>query len=113
MKGFSDITGMLGKFQEVQGKMNQMQQELANQSIEASSGGGMVTAKVNGKGDLLEVKIDPETVNPDDVEMLEDLVKAAVNAALAKSQELMKQEMSKLTGGLNIPGLDQLGNLFR
>lgn len=113
MTGFSDITGMLGKFQEVQGKMNQLQQELANQSIEASSGGGMVTAKVNGKGDLLEVKIDPETVNPDDVEMLEDLVKAAVNAALAKSQELMKQEMSKLTGGLNIPGLDQLGNLFR
>ena len=113
MKGFSDITGMLGKFQEVQGKMKQIQEDLANQSIEASSGGGMVTAKVNGKGELLDVKIDPQTVNPDDVEMLEDLVKAAVNAALAKSQELMKQEMSKLTGGLNIPGLDQLGSMFK
>ena len=113
MTGFGDITGMLGKFQEVQGKMKQIQEELANQSVEASSGGGMVTARVNGKGDLLEVKIDPETVNPDDVEMLEDLVKAAVNAALAKSHELMKEEMSKLTGGLNIPGLDQLGNMFR
>ncbi|MCH9022252.1 MAG: YbaB/EbfC family nucleoid-associated protein [Planctomycetes bacterium] len=113
MKGFSDITGMLGKFQEVQGKMKQIQEDLANQSVEASSGGGMVTATVNGKGDLLGVKIDPETVDPNDVEMLEDLVKAAVNAALAKSQELMKEEMGKLTGGLNIPGLDQLGNLFR
>ena len=113
MKGFSDITGMLGKFQEVQGKMKQIQEELASQSVEASSGGGMVTAKVNGKGELLGVKIGPETVDPNDVEMLEDLVKAAVNAALAKSQELMKQEMSKLTGGLNIPGLDQLGSLLR
>ena len=113
MKGFNDITGMLGKFQEVQGKMKQIQEDLATQSVEASSGGGMVTATVNGKGNLLDVKIDPETVNPNDVEMLEDLVKAAVNAALAKSQELMKEEMNKLTGGLNIPGLDQLGNLFR
>ena len=106
MVGFGDIAGMMGQFKNIQANMQQMQEELANKSVEASSGGGMVTAKVNGKGELLDIKIDAQVANGD-VEMLEDLVVAAVTAAIAKSREIMQQEMSKVTGGLNIPGLDQ------
>ena len=72
----------------------------------------MVTAQVNGKGELVDIKIEPSAVNADDVEMLEDLIKAAVSAAYQKSQEEMKQEMMKLTGGLDMKGLEQLGSLL-
>jgi DNA-binding YbaB/EbfC family protein len=91
--------------QELQAKLAKAQEELAEAKIEASSGGGAVTVTVNGQQQVLSVKISPEAIEPDDVEMLEDLVLAAVNEALTKSQEMAAKRMGKLTGGLNIPGL--------
>ena len=91
--------------QELQAKLAKAQEELAEAKIEASSGGGAVTVTVNGQQQVLSVKISPEAIEPDDVEMLEDLVLAAVNEALTMSQEMAAKRMSKLTGGLNIPGL--------
>jgi hypothetical protein len=82
-----------------------MQQELEGREVSAQAGGGMVEATVNGKGELLKLKLEPEVVDPDDIEMLSDLVVAAVGEAQRRAQEMMAQEMGKLTGGLNIPGL--------
>ena len=110
--GLGDMAGMFGKVQEMQAKMKQMQEEAQKKTVEASSGGGMVTAKVNGKGDLLDLKIDAAVVDVNDLEMLEDLIKAAVNAAVAKSHQMLQEEMGKLTGGLNLPGMDQLSKMF-
>lgn len=110
--GLGDMAGMFGKVQEMQTKMKEIQQEAQKKTVEASSGGGMVTAKVNGKGDLLNLKIDAAVVDVNDLEMLEDLIKAAVNAAVAKSQQHLQEEMGKLTGGLNLPGMDQLSKMF-
>jgi len=112
MMGFGDLTKMLGQFKDIQANMQQAQAELQNKSVEASSGGGMVTAKMNGKGELLELKIDKTAVDVDDLEMLEDLVKAAVNAANTKSKEMVQEEMSKAMGGVNIAGLEQLGQML-
>jgi DNA-binding YbaB/EbfC family protein len=93
--------------QQMQKKMAQIQDELATQTVEASSGGGMVRCVVNGKQEIISLAIEPEVVDPDDVEMLQDLVMAAVSEALKKSQELMTAEMGKVAGGLglNLPGL--------
>ncbi len=91
--------------QKIQEKIAEVQKDLINRRVEASSGGGMVTVVANGKQEVLSVKIDPSVVNQQDVEMLEDLVTAAVNEALRKSQELIQEEMSKVTGGIKIPGL--------
>ncbi|MBQ6669350.1 MAG: YbaB/EbfC family nucleoid-associated protein, partial [Deltaproteobacteria bacterium] len=91
--------------QMMQQKIERLQEELGEREVEASAGGGMVLAKVNGKQQLLSIKIDPAAVDPQDVEMLEDLVTAAVNEALRKSSEMVQEEMSKITGGINIPGL--------
>jgi DNA-binding YbaB/EbfC family protein len=91
--------------QQMQKKMLQMQEELAHRTVEATVGGGMVTVTVNGKNEVLQVKVEPQVVDPDDVEMLEDLIVAGVNEALRKAQEMASEEMGKLTGGLNIPGL--------
>jgi DNA-binding YbaB/EbfC family protein len=112
MAGFGDLTKMLGQVREMQSNMQRMQEELSRRTVEASSGGGMVRVQVNGKGELLSVKIDRNAVDVNDVEMLEDLIKAAVNAAVAKSQQEMKDEMLKVTGGLNLPGLDQLSKMM-
>ncbi len=104
MKGFGN---MMKQIKLMQQKMQKIQEELAEKKVEGSAGGGMVTAVVNGKQELLEIKIDKEVVDSEDVEMLQDLIVAAVNQALKKSQEMMNEEMAKLTGGLgiNIPGL--------
>jgi len=91
--------------QELQARLAKAQEELAEAKIEASSGGGAVTVTVNGQQQVLSVKISPEAIEPDDVEMLEDLVLAAINEGLAKSQELAAERMRQVTGGLNIPGL--------
>jgi len=91
--------------QQMQAKMMKLQEELAAKTVEASAGGGMVTAIVNGKYELVSLKIEKDVVNPDDVEMLQDLIVAAVNEAVRKAQEMAQAEMAKLTGGLNIPGL--------
>jgi DNA-binding YbaB/EbfC family protein len=91
--------------QELQAKLAKAQQELANITIEVSSGGGAVKVTINGQQKIQSIKVSPEAINPEDVEMLEDLVLTAVNEAIAKSQELAAQRLGKLTGGLKIPGL--------
>ncbi|HKD00678.1 MAG TPA: YbaB/EbfC family nucleoid-associated protein [Methylomirabilota bacterium] len=102
MKGFGNI---MKEAQKLQAQMAAMQEEVAKRKVDATAGGGMVTVEANGKQELTAVKIDPEVVNKDDVQMLEDLVLAAANEALRKSRELVQQELGKLTGGLKIPGL--------
>jgi len=90
--------------QKLQSRMAEMQAELGNRTVSAQAGGGMVEAVVNGRQELLSLRIDPEVANPDDVEMLQDLILAAVNEALNRSRDMVAQEMSKLTGGMQIPG---------
>lgn len=99
------IKNMMKQAQQMQAKIAKVQEDLKLKEVEASAGGGMITAVVNGAQELLSVKIEREIVNPDDVEMLQDLVRAAVNEALRKSRELMSEEMGKVTGGLGIPGM--------
>jgi DNA-binding YbaB/EbfC family protein len=96
---------MLRQAQELQAKLAKAQEELAEATVEASSGGGAVKVTINGQQKILSIKISPEAINPEDAELLEDLVLTAVNEAVAKSQELAAQRLGKLTGGLKIPGL--------
>ena len=96
---------MMKQAQKLQAQMAKLQEDLANLVVEASSGGGAVTVSVNGQQQLLSVKISPEVVDANDVEMLQDMVLTAANEALAKAQEVAAKQMSSLTGGLNIPGL--------
>jgi DNA-binding YbaB/EbfC family protein len=102
VKGIGNI---LKQAQEMHSRISQLQEEMAARRVESSSGGGMVSVEMNGKQELLSIWIDPEVVNKDDVEMLQDLIRAAVNEAIRKSQEMMTEEMKKITGGLNLPGL--------
>ena len=96
---------MMKQAQQLQSKMLKLQEEMADKTVETTSGGGMVKVVANGRQQVLSIQIEKEVVDPDDVEMLQDLILAAINDALIKSQEMATQEMSKLTGGLNIPGL--------
>jgi DNA-binding YbaB/EbfC family protein len=100
-----NMNNMLKQVQKMQKQMEEMQSELEQREVEASSGGGAVTIKVNGKKEVLDVVIKPEVVDPDDIEMLQDLILAATNEALRKAEEMMAREMGKITGGMNIPGL--------
>ncbi len=100
-----NIMSMMKQAQKLQAKMAEMQAELGNRTATAQAGGGMVEATVNVRQELLSLRIDPEVASPDDVEMLQDLILAAVNEALNRSREMMAQEMSKLTGGMQIPGM--------
>lgn len=100
-----NFSTIIKQAQQMQKKMMQLQEELAAKTVEASSGGGMVTAVVNGKHELVSLKIEKDVVNPDDIEMLQDLIVAAVNEAVRKAQEMATAEMSKITGGLNVPGM--------
>jgi hypothetical protein len=112
MKGFGNMGDMMKQMQKqavtMQKRAEEIQEDLKERVVEASSGGGMVTVHVNGKQEPLSIKIDPEVVDPNDVQMLEDLVLAAVSQAMKKSQEMYQEEMGKLTGGLNVPGLSNL-----
>jgi DNA-binding YbaB/EbfC family protein len=101
-KGLGNI---LKQAQQMHAKISQLQEEMAEKTIEASSGGGMVNIVMNGKQQVLTIRIDPEVVNREDIEMLQDLIVAAVNEGIRKSQEMMAEEMKKITGGLSIPGL--------
>jgi DNA-binding YbaB/EbfC family protein len=101
-KGLGNLMKMAQKAQQ---DMMRVQEELAQKQIEASAGGGMVVAVVNGKQELISIKIEKDVVDPQDVEMLQDLIVAAVNEALRKAQEMITAEMGKVTGGMNIPGL--------
>ena len=91
--------------QQMQAKMMRVQEELEAKTVEATSGGGMVTAILNGKHELVSLKIEKEVVDPEDIGMLQDLIVAAVNEGVRKAQEMAQEEMAKITGGLNIPGL--------
>jgi DNA-binding YbaB/EbfC family protein len=99
--------------QKLQSKMAEMQEEAKKKTVEATAGGGMVTVVASGAGEIISIKIEKDVVNPDDVEMLQDLIMAAVNEALRRAQEMVNGEMSKLTGGLQLPGLGGLGNLLK
>lgn len=103
--GMGDMGKMMKQVQKMQNDMQKMQDELAERVIETSAGGGAVKVKANGKYEIEEIKIDPEVIDPEDAQMLEDLVISAVNEALKEVQEMIKTEMNKITGGMNIPGL--------
>ena len=96
---------MMKQVQKMQADMAKLQEELATRTVESTAGGGVVRAVANGKQELVSVEIKPEAVDPEDVEMLQDLILTAVNGALKQSQEMVAKEMGKVTGGLNIPGL--------
>lgn len=100
-KGFGNL---MRQAQQLQAKMLKVQEEMATRTAEATAGGGMITAVANGRQELVSIKV-KKVVNPEDIEMLQDLIVAAVNAALKKAQEMVSEEMKKLTGGMNLPGL--------
>ncbi|QQY79843.1 hypothetical protein EDD65_10780 [Keratinibaculum paraultunense] len=103
--GMGNMGNMMKQMKKVQKQMEELQKQLEQSEVEASVGGGAVTAKANGKKEIISITIDESVVDPEDVEMLQDLVLAAVNEALRKAEELAAKEMNKLTGGMNIPGL--------
>lgn len=96
---------MLKQAQQLQSKIFKLQEEMADKTVEASVGGGMVKVTANGKQQIVSVTIDPEVVDPEDVQMLQDLIVSGANEALKKAQDMVSEEMNKLTGGFNIPGL--------
>lgn len=102
---FGNFGEMLRRAQEIGQNMKEKQEELARHTFEVSSGGGMVQMTFNGKGEALSLHIDPEIIDREDPSVLQDLVLSAMNEGTRRSQELMKEEMGKLAGGLNIPGL--------
>lgn len=102
MKGMGNL---MKQAQQLQGRIAALQEELGGRTVEATAGGGMVKVTVNGKQELVSLTIEKEVIDPEDKEMLEDLVAAAINEGLNRSREMVQSEMAKLTGGLNIPGL--------
>jgi len=108
MKGISNMGNLMKQAQQIQAKMAKLKEELGEKTVEVSSGGGMVTVVVNGRQEILSIKIDPEVINPNDSEMLQDLILAALNDGLSRTKNMVTEEMRKLTGGIdisNIPGL--------
>ena len=104
-KELGDMANLLKKAQQIRQELDRVQEELKQRVVEGTAGGGMVRVRVNGQQEVVSVEIEREVVDPDDVQMLEDLVKAAATQALTKAKEAAKEEVMKLTGGLNIPGL--------
>ena len=102
MKGLGDL---MKKAQQMKASMDRLQEELATREVEAGAGGGMVTARATGAQEIVSIEIDPSVIDPAEREMLQDLVQAAVNEALRKSKEMMKEEMAKITGGLPVPDI--------
>jgi DNA-binding YbaB/EbfC family protein len=100
-----DMQEILRQAQQMQERLARIQEELAGKTVEASAGGGMVTVVVNGRQEVVSVRIEKEVVSPDDVELLQDLVAGAMNEAMSRSRKMMADEMAKITGGLNLPGL--------
>jgi len=103
------IGDMMKQAQKMQQEMGKIQEESKKKTVEAAAGGGMVVVVANGALEIVSIKIEKDVVNPDDIEMLQDLVAAAVNEALRRAQQMVSEDMGKVTGGMNIPGL---GNLF-
>ena len=104
-KGLGNLSGMVKQAMEMKAKMEEMKEKLGDETVEAAAGGGMVQVVVNGRFELLSIKIDPEVIDTDDPEMLETLVRAAINEGIMKVQVLVKDKMKELTGGMDIPGL--------
>lgn len=100
-----NMAKMMKQVQRMQAQMAKIQEELAERTVESTSGGGVVKVVANGKQEIVSIEISPEAIDPEDVEMLQEMVLTAVNDALKQSQEMVAQEMGKITGGLNIPGL--------
>jgi hypothetical protein len=103
---------LMRQAQKLQEEMMKAQEEAKKKTVEATAGGGMVTVVASGSGTIVSIKIEKDVVNPDDVEMLQDLILAASNEAIRRAQELVSSDMSKLTGGLNMPGMGDLGGMF-
>jgi len=103
--GMANMGKMMKQVQQMQEKMQKMQEEIEQRTIEVTAGGGAVKVIANGKQQIVAIEISPDVVDPEDVEMLQDIVLAAVNEAIQKTQEMMQEEMKKITGGISIPGL--------
>ncbi|HUU80573.1 MAG TPA: YbaB/EbfC family nucleoid-associated protein [Acidobacteriota bacterium] len=108
MKGIPNMGQLMKQAQQFQSKMAKLQEELGDRTVEASSGGGMVTVVINGRQEILSLNIDKEVIDPNDPEMLRDLIMAAINDAMSRAKAMMNEEMGKLTKGINIPGLPGL-----
>lgn len=108
MKGIPNMGQLVKQAQAFQAKLAKLQEELGERTVEASSGGGMVTVVVNGRQEMVSIRIEREVVSPEDVDMLQDLILAAVNDGMRRAKEMVNEEMGKLTKGLNIPGLPGL-----
>ncbi|MBK5100652.1 MAG: YbaB/EbfC family nucleoid-associated protein [Desulfobacteraceae bacterium] len=108
MKGIPNMGQLMKQAQQFQSKMAKLQEELGDRTVEASAGGGMVSVVVNGRQEIISLHIDPEVINPDDQEMLHDLIMAAINDALTRAKAMMNEEMGKLTKGINLPNIPGL-----
>jgi DNA-binding YbaB/EbfC family protein len=108
MKGIPNMGQLMKQAQQFQSKMAKLQEELGDRTVEASAGGGMVSVVVNGRQEIISLHIEPEVINADDPEMLQDLIMAAINDALSRAKAMMNEEMGKLTKGINIPGIPGL-----
>ena len=107
------LGNIMKEAQKMQAEMARVQEKAKQKTAEATAGGGMVTVMASGAGEIVSVKIEKEVVDPEDVEMLQDLIMAASNEALRRAQEMVNEEMSKLTGGMQLPGLGDLGSLLK
>ena len=108
MKGMPNMGSLLKQAQQFQAKMAKLQEELGEKTVEATAGGGMVTVVANGRQEVLSIRIDPEVIKPEEAEMLQDLILAAVNDALSRAKSVVNEEMGKLTHGLNLPNIPGL-----
>lgn len=108
MKGMPNMGSLLKQAQQFQAKMAKLQEELGEKTVEASAGGGMVTVVANGRQEVLSIRVDPEVIKPEEAEMLQDLILAAVNDALSRAKSMVNEEMGKLTHGLNLPNIPGL-----
>jgi len=108
MKGMPNMGNLMKQAQQFQAKMTQLQEELGEKTVEASAGGGMVTVVANGRQEIISINIEPEVIDPEDPEMLRDLILAAINDALSKAKNMVNEEMGKLTHGLNLPNVPGL-----
>jgi DNA-binding YbaB/EbfC family protein len=108
MKGMPNMGNLMKQAQQFQAKMARLQEELGERTVESSAGGGMVSVVANGRQEIVSIKIETEVIDPDDSEMLQDLILAAVNDALSKAKNMVNEEMGKLTQGLNLPNIPGL-----
>ena len=108
MKGMPNMGNLMKQAQQFQAKMAKLQEELGEKTVEASAGGGMVSVVANGRQEIISISIETEVIDPDDAEMLQDLILAAVNDALSRAKNMMNEEMGKLTQGLNLPNVPGL-----